>query len=152
VLAYVVELDDDQLTVGAIHRLVSGLPAGFDLVAALSPSFLAESTDNPTALSVITRDGAWQLTPKDETAHALDSSRIADALDALPPHTLTYQHGKGTVLRAVAEGRADAAFLLRPATVEQIAETGRSGVRMPPKTTFFWPKPRTGMVFRPVDD
>jgi uncharacterized protein (DUF1015 family) len=36
--------------------------------------------------------------------------------------------------------------------VEQIASTGRGGERMPPKTTFFWPKPRTGFVFREVRD
>jgi uncharacterized protein (DUF1015 family) len=39
-------------------------------------------------------------------------------------------------------------FLLRPATVAQIVEIARGGERMPPKTTFFSPKPRTGVVFR----
>jgi uncharacterized protein (DUF1015 family) len=39
---------------------------------------------------------------------------------------------------------------LRPATVEQIAAVSHGGERMPPKTTFFWPKPRTGVVFRPL--
>jgi uncharacterized protein (DUF1015 family) len=151
VLAYIVELDDEQLTVGPIHRLVDGLPDGFDLVAALDPYFGAAPVEEPTALAVVTRRGAWNLQPRDEAAHALDSSRVAEALAGLPAHTVTYQHGRNTVLRAVKEGRADAAFLLRPATVEQIADTGRSGVRMPPKTTFFWPKPRTGMVFRPLD-
>ena len=38
-LAYVVELVEDELTVRAIHRLLNGLPAGFDLVAALEPWF-----------------------------------------------------------------------------------------------------------------
>jgi uncharacterized protein (DUF1015 family) len=42
--------------------------------------------------------------------------------------------------------------LLRPATVEQISAISRGGVRMPPKTTFFWPKPRTGMVIRELLD
>ena len=45
---------------------------------------------------------------------------------------------------------AQAAVLIRPATVDQIAAIGRGGDRMPPKTTFFWPKPRTGLVFREV--
>jgi uncharacterized protein (DUF1015 family) len=152
VLAYVVELDDEQLTVGPIHRLIADLPTGFDVVAALSETFDVEAVDEPVAFGVVTRDGAWRLTPRDTDAHSLDSSRIVEALERVPAHTLTYQHGKSTVLRAVHEGRADAAVLLRPATVEQIAETGRSGVRMPPKTTFFWPKPRTGLVYRPVED
>ena len=38
--------------------------------------------------------------------------------------------------------------LLRPATVAQIQANAHSGERMPPKTTFFHPKPKTGIVFR----
>jgi uncharacterized protein (DUF1015 family) len=152
VLAYIVELDDAQLTVGPIHRLITGLPDGFDVIAALSETFTVEPVDGPTAFGVVTKTGAWRLSPQADDGHTLDSSRIAAALEHFPHHELAYQHGKSTVVRAVEEGRADAAVLLRPATVDQIAETGRSGVRMPPKTTFFWPKPRTGVVFRPVND
>ena len=43
-------------------------------------------------------------------------------------------------------------MLLRPATVEQIIDIAHGGELMPPKTTFFWPKPRTGQVFRLLDD
>ena len=39
-----------------------------------------------------------------------------------------------------------------PVSVATIREAGRAGVRMPEKTTFFWPKPRTGMVMRRLDD
>jgi hypothetical protein len=38
--------------------------------------------------------------------------------------------------------------LLRPASVAQIEATAHGGERMPPKTTFFHPKLRTGLVFR----
>jgi uncharacterized protein (DUF1015 family) len=41
--------------------------------------------------------------------------------------------------------------LLRPAAVGQIAAISRGGERMPPKTTFFYPKPATGLVFRSLD-
>jgi uncharacterized protein (DUF1015 family) len=33
--------------------------------------------------------------------------------------------------------------------VAQIVEIANGGERMPPKTTFFHPKPRTGPVLRP---
>jgi uncharacterized protein (DUF1015 family) len=69
----------------------------------------------------------------------------------MPGVTVRYQHGVDLVTQAVHKGEADAAVLLRPATVEQIAATGHGGERMPPKTTFFFPKPRTGMVFRAVE-
>ena len=52
---------------------------------------------------------------------------------------------------ALEEGDAQAAFLLRPVTVKQIEEWANDRRRMPPKTTYFSPKPRTGMVFRSLD-
>ena len=48
-------------------------------------------------------------------------------------------------------GQAQAAVLLRPVSVAQIAEWADARRKMPPKTTYFSPKPRTGMVFRSLD-
>ena len=163
VMALVVELTDEQLTVQAIHRLLSGLPAGFDLPAALDPWFDLTPTapvdrtisirmEEAGGLAVLTRDGAWLARPRESVVraatHDLDSSRLDVALAALPPHQLTFQHGWDNGAAAVAAGLADAAVLLRPASVKQIADISHGGVRMPPKTTFFYPKPRTGMVVR----
>jgi uncharacterized protein (DUF1015 family) len=69
---------------------------------------------------------------------------------ALPPHELTYQHGVENVVARVEKGEADAGVLLRPATVAQIVAIAHGGERMPPKTTFFYPKPRTGVVLRDI--
>ena len=162
VLCFVVELVDDELTVGPIHRLVSGLPDGFDLVAALEPFFAVEPVDlaatgvvgqlqHAEALGLVTPDGTWLLRPRPEAmadARPLDSSRLDVALAALPDPTVVYQHGVDNVRAAVAKGDAQAGVLLRPATVAQILEIAHGGERMPPKTTFFFPKPRTGIVFR----
>ena len=38
-MALIVELAEEELTVGAIHRLITGLPAGFDLLGALAAGF-----------------------------------------------------------------------------------------------------------------
>ena len=165
-LAYVVELADEQLTVAPIHRLLAGLPADLDLPTALEPwfdVFEAGAGDDATlparmvdagALCLVTPSGRWLLRPRPEAmadARDLDSSRLDVALAGLPAHELTYQHGVGHVVDAVASGRADAGVLLRPATVAQITAIAHGGERMPPKTTFFHPKPRTGMVFRSLD-
>jgi len=161
-LAYLVELVEDELTVRAIHRLVSGLPAGFDLVAALDPWFepigappagvpLTAAMDEAGALGVITATGEALLRPRPEAlvdARDLDSARLDVALAALPPHELRFQHGVDNVRTAVASGDAQAGVLLRPATVAQIEATAHGGERMPPKTTFFHPKLKTGLVFR----
>ena len=50
--------------------------------------------------------------------------------------------------RPVAKGEAQAGVLLRPVTVAQILDIAHGGERMPPKSTFFFPKPRTGLLFR----
>jgi uncharacterized protein (DUF1015 family) len=161
-LAYLVELVDDELTVRAIHRLVSGLPADFDVVAALDPWFEAIGSPPPAvpitsamvdagALCAITAGGDVLLRPRADAladASDLDSSRLDTALAHLPPHQLTFQHGVENVRRAVAGGDAHTGVLLRPATVAQIEATAHGGDRMPPKTTFFHPKPKTGLVFR----
>ena len=63
---------------------------------------------------------------------------------------MTYQHGLAEALAAVATGRADAAVLIRPVSVAEIERTAREGLLMPPKSTFFTPKLKTGFVIRPL--
>jgi uncharacterized protein (DUF1015 family) len=161
-MAYVVELVEDELTVRAIHRLVDGLPAGTDLVAALDPWFeplgpppagtaLTTAMVEAVALCAVTPAGDVLLRPRPEAlteARDLDSARLDVALAALPEHTLRFQHGVDNVHAAVSGGTAQFGVLLRPATVAQIEATAHGGERMPPKTTFFHPKPKTGLVFR----
>lgn len=166
VLAFIVELAEDQLAVGAIHRLLTGLPADFDPEATLAPWFEVSATDAPDAsiaerqaaagaLVLVMPGGTWLLRPKPELVAAadqdLDSSRLDVVLAALGVE-VRYQHGWANIVDAVKEGSADAGVLLRPATVAQIAEVAHRRDRMPPKTTFFTPKPATGLVFRNLDD
>jgi uncharacterized protein (DUF1015 family) len=161
-LAYVVELVEDELTVRAIHRLISGLPEGIDLVGELDPWFEVVGASPPGtplttamaeagALCAVTPGGDVLLRPRPDAladAADLDSARLDVALATLPEHTLRFQHGVDNVHAAVASGDAQFGVLLRPATVAQIEANAHSGERMPPKTTFFHPKPKTGLVFR----
>lgn len=49
----------------------------------------------------------------------------------------------------VLSGEASAAYLLPPTTVDRVWEIARQGGKLPQKSTYFWPKPRTGLVIRP---
>jgi hypothetical protein len=164
-MALVVELAEDQLEVGPIHRGLSGLPDGLDLVDAFASWFdvtRAGDFDGRTtgalgesgALALIMPSGAWLLSPKDGTAEAagadLDSSMVALVIAELPDHELEFFNAWPDAVGAVEREEAQAVVLMRPVTVDQIAEWARAGRRMPPKTTYFHPKPRTGMVFRPL--
>jgi uncharacterized protein (DUF1015 family) len=165
VLALVVELVESELAVQAIHRLLNGIDVAlvpgmlsrhFDLqVGPTDPVALREAMDTDASLGLITRQGSWLMRPRQELLLAagddLDSSRLAYALADLGIDEVRYQHGVVLANDAVESGEADAAVLLRPVSIGQIARTAHGGRLMPPKSTFFHPKPRTGMVFRELD-
>lgn len=49
-------------------------------------------------------------------------------------------------IKMVQEGKCDAIFILRATKVEEIERVALAGLRMPPKSTYFYPKLLTGMV------
>ncbi|HET9059841.1 MAG TPA: DUF1015 domain-containing protein [Acidimicrobiales bacterium] len=162
VMALVVELAPEELEVLAIHRAVTGLAPGTSVRAAFEdgyelrpststgPAILKEMSE-AGAVGLVTREGVFLAVPHQgstEASYRLDSQRVDATLAALPAHELTYEHDVPATLAAVGSGALDAAVLCRPATIDQIAATAAGGDRMPPKTTFFWPKPRTGLVLR----
>jgi uncharacterized protein (DUF1015 family) len=63
---------------------------------------------------------------------------------------LAYAKGIEEARSAIREGNSDAAFLLRPTPVSQVREVAAAGETMPPKSTFFFPKLLTGIVFNPL--
>jgi hypothetical protein len=105
------------------------------------------------APALATVAGTWLLLPPAKSpSHRdeLDSRRVDELLATLAPHETAYEHSAERALDAVRDGRAQAALLVRPATVGQLTEAVGAGVKMPPKSTYFHPKPRTGFVFRPL--
>lgn len=160
-LAFVNELVADQLSVEAIHRLYHDVSLG-DLVAALDAGFERSDAGTPDAATLATMDaeGVLCLVRGDGTAQwlrprpgvfddvrALDGAWLEHVL-ADTEHTVTYQHGVDHVVDAVTSGAAVAAVLIRPVSVAEIERTAREGALMPPKSTFFTPKLRTGLVVR----
>lgn len=162
VLCFVVELAEDELTVDPIHRLVTGVAADVDVLRALEPyvdlepfvltgSGTVQRLQAEGGMAIVLPEGCWLARPRADAmagTRDLDSSRLDRALEGLGDHQVTYQHGVDHVRAAVASGEARFGVLLRPATVAQIVDIAHGGERMPPKTTFFAPKPRTGIVFR----
>jgi uncharacterized protein (DUF1015 family) len=164
-MTYLGELVEDQLSVAPIHRLLDGLPAGRAWLEVLTAWFdtepagpataeLATSLVELGALAYVEADGtATLLRPRADRfdgVRDLDSVRLEQALDDVP-HVLRYEPKVSSVLQALAAGEAQAAVLVRPVSVAEIERTAREGVLMPPKSTFFTPKLRTGLVLRPLD-
>ncbi len=64
-----------------------------------------------------------------------------------PDGEVAYLRDAAEALKAVDRGDAQMAFLLNATRVEQVLATARARGRMPQKSTFFFPKPATGLVF-----
>ena len=63
---------------------------------------------------------------------------------------LSYSRDVGGLLDRVEAGAGQAAFLLRPPAVSDVVEVARAGRVMPQKSTYFFPKPASGIVFNPL--
>jgi uncharacterized protein (DUF1015 family) len=64
---------------------------------------------------------------------------------------VTYAKSTVAALEAVESGAADAAFFMRATPVEQVQVVAAAGEPLPPKSTFFYPKVPTGLVFSPLE-
>ena len=123
------------LVIFPTHRLVRRL-------GEVPVSELAGLPD-PLPGPVLYRDGRyWRI----ETDEEIDAEAVA-TLDA---EVVGYAPVASEAVAAVDRGEAEAAFLLRPVSVEQVAARAAAGGVMPQKTTFFYPKLLSGMLFHPV--
>lgn len=154
-LAFVSELVADQLSVEAIHRLYPRMYA--ELAETFTLSELPRPTPDTLAamqaegfLVLYTRDQTSRLTPMPGAfarVRPLDGAWLEATLGEVE---VRYQHGLEATLAAVDEGEAEAAVLIRPVDVAEIERTAHEGLLMPPKSTFFTPKLKTGLVLRPL--
>ena len=162
-LTYVAELVEDQLSIDAIHRLYHGVTAE-SLLTILSECFDADGAGAVTpvfgseavrrgALCLVRPDGTgvW-LTPKRgafEGVRGLDGAYLEHALR---DHDIevSYQHGVQHVVDIVTGSDSTIGVLIRPTSIVEIRRTADEGLLMPPKSTFFTPKLRTGLVLRPL--
>ncbi|MBJ7262129.1 MAG: DUF1015 family protein [Acidimicrobiia bacterium] len=64
---------------------------------------------------------------------------------------MAYRSDGQKVAAAIKANEFDCAILLRAVSVLEIEAVAQRQLRMPEKTTYFAPKPRTGMVFRDLD-
>jgi uncharacterized protein (DUF1015 family) len=173
VFAFVVELVPDQLLVRPIHRIVSGLDPDIDALEYFGGSFAIEPCDlepakltpqyleKHKAIALVTKQGCWLMRDPmmassgrfdGDVLMELDSVRLRSALEKFGDFEIAYEAKWDLALDSLDRDLANFVVMIRPVTVDQIGRAAQAGLRMPPKTTYFHPKPRTGMVFRPIDD
>jgi len=63
---------------------------------------------------------------------------------------VSYTRDASEAVAAVDRGDAQVALLLNPTRVDQVLATARARGKMPQKSTYFYPKPTTGLVINPL--
>ena len=92
--------------------------------------------------AVLYRDGRYFLLEGD----GLD----VEVVERARPEGVTYTPSREEAEAAVDRGEAEGAFLVRPARIEDVFERARRGEVMPQKTTYFYPKLPSGLLFHPL--
>ena len=80
----------------------------------------------------------------------IDGPWSRHGLDDLPEDALSYHHDAAEAIRLVQQGGWAAAILLNPTKISEVQAVAEAALRMPPKSTFFYPKLLTGLVIHPL--
>jgi uncharacterized protein (DUF1015 family) len=166
VLMFLSDMRHEGLTILPTHRLLKTIPQDMDRV--LSRYFKTQAVSDDFDIRKILsgkqrsfgffRRGSpvWQILSYDENIvcdicndlrqtdviilHELILKKIADTTE------IGYEMDVGRALDNVRSGAYRAAFFLNPTRVEDVERAALSSFRMPPKSTYFYPKLLTGLV------
>lgn len=108
---------------------------------------------DPSRLSAIAPDAPPEAQRLDVTAletQILEPLLGISAASLAAGERVSYTIDADAAMQAVATRQAQAAFLLNPTTVEQVWQVASRGLTMPQKSTYFYPKPLTGLIFHPL--
>jgi uncharacterized protein (DUF1015 family) len=167
---------DDQMQILPYHRVISdfGDPSPGEFLAGLrdrfgvSPSRVPVQPEEPGVFGLYVGGGWLRLAldpariPADDPVGRLDVSLLADnclapLLGIHDPRTdpridfVGGIRGLAELERLVDSGRFVAAFALHPTRLDDLFAVADSGQVMPPKSTWFEPKLRDGLVILPLD-
>jgi uncharacterized protein (DUF1015 family) len=102
-----------------------------------------EPVESPNGGVTLYRDGRYLRVRTDDDF----GPRV---VESFAPEGVSYTPSADEAIATVDRGEAEAAFLLQPVTVEQVARFAHAGETMPQKSTFFYPKLTSGLLFHPI--
>ena len=147
-LVVLVSTAEPGLTIFPTHRIVERLGAtnGAEAVSGVGDA-LARLEDLPRDRPAVAlyREGETRILKGDEPE--LDAAFV----QRFEPQGVAYTPRAEEAVAAVDAGRAEAAFLLRPPTIEQVRAVAERGETMPQKSTYVYPKLVSGLLFLPFD-
>ncbi|MEW5894607.1 MAG: DUF1015 domain-containing protein [Candidatus Omnitrophota bacterium] len=177
VMTYFTNMDSKDLQIFPMHRIIRKFPV--DLTS-LEENFridriktkeelqvmIARAGQNEHAFGLYMQKGMWLLRLKNKMLIdkvVTEGSKEYKRLDAtilkyfiLDPigvqsEDIVYTKDMNDIIRMVDEGEAEAGFLLNPVQIHQLRSIALNGEKMPPKTTYFYPKLLSGLTVLKFD-
>jgi len=173
VMMYLVNIADGGLTILPTHRLVSGLNKKNEILSCLKKYFDIIPVERNEivkhikcyehAIGAVFKEynNSFVLIFKNKEFPNVDEP--LKKLDVVILHEIilkklydikeiSFEMDPVLALEKVNKGEYEAAFFLNPTKVEEIEIVAKNCLRMPPKSTFFYPKILTGFVLNPVEE
>lgn len=177
VMTYFTNMDSRDLQIFPMHRIVKTFPKD---IAFLEEYFridriktrdelqvlLAKAGQNEHAFGLCRADGMWLLRLKNKRLIdqvITEGSPEFRRLDAtilkffvfdkigIPSEDIVYTKDAEDITQMIDNGQAAAGFLLNPVKIRQLKEIALNGEKMPPKTTYFYPKLLSGLTISPFE-
>lgn len=172
VMTYFTNIDSRDLKIFPMHRIVTKLPGQLsfleeffrmDRIKAKNDFMvlLAKAGQNEHAFGLYTKEGYMLLRLKNKSLIdkvIQEGSKDYRRLDAtilkyfvfdklgVKSEDIIYTKDSIEVITQVDEGIADAGFIMNPVKISQLKAVALNGEKMPPKTTYFYPKVLSGLV------
>lgn len=168
VLMFLSNIEDNGYLILPTHRLLSTPYPVKELIIGsqnfsikqLDENFtdIEELVENeePLSFGVYLNDKKWYLIKYTgpsldylpEELRNLDVSVLEEAVfkALFPQREICYDININNAMKLIEENKCDAIFVLRATKVEDIERVALKGIRMPPKSTYFYPKLLTGMI------
>ena len=147
ILVVLVSTDDPGLMIFPTHRIAERMN-GMPLVAIGLEQAIAElhrKSYERAATVVYRKGGEGALVEGDEGL--LDVQLV----EQLAPGPVRYTPSIEDAVSAVEQGDAEGAFIVRPTRIEDVFRFAQAGETLPQKTTYFYPKLLSGLLFLPLD-
>lgn len=151
IMALVVPVSDPGLHVFPTHRVFSGRPDLGELREGEACASLAEALGRLEAEPYVRSAAVAYRAGRVELVQGAQGELDVTLVDRHGFAGIAYTPTLSEAVEAVDRGEADVAYLLREPRVEDVFATARRGERMPPKSTYFFPKPLSGLLFHPVE-
>jgi uncharacterized protein (DUF1015 family) len=148
VLAVLVSLDEPGLMIFPTHRVfehepAERLPTEEHLGDEASARAALARVPVDRAAALLYRDGGFEL--------SVDGNELdVQLVDRLGHDGISYTPDWNEAVRAVDQGEAEVAVLMRPTRIEDVFAVAQRGETMPQKSTYFYPKLVSGLLFLPL--